>query len=196
MPADRVTRRSVLMTALGGASMLAIPWELVAGEFHHHGLDVPPATGPILSVGERRLLDAIVAQIVPGDASSPGAREAGVVEFIERALGTFFARFVPEFRAELTAFESSFANSRPGAKTFADRPVDEQIAWLEQIQSGAFFALLRQLTVLGMFSSPEYGGNRDGCGWALLGFVDQHVFTPPFGWYDAEYAGFVVESSR
>lgn len=195
MPGDRVTRRSLLMTALGGASMLAIPWELVAAELHQHGLEVPPVA-TVLSVEERRLVEAIVAQIIPSDAGSPGAREAGVVDFIDRALGSFFARFAAEFQSELAAFETTFTSSHPGAGTFADHPVDEQIAWLERIQSGGFFAMLRQLTVLGMFSSPAYGGNREGRGWALLGFVDEHVFTPPFGWYDADYQGFVAEPSR
>ena len=195
MPDERVTRRSLLISALGGASMLAIPWELVAAELHHHGLEVPPAT-PALSVAERRLVEAIVGQIIPGDANSPGAREAGVVDFIDGALGSFFARFAAEFRTELAAFETAFANARPGGGLFADRPVDEQIAWLEQIQVGGFFAMLRQLTVLGMFSSPEYGGNRERRGWALLGFVDEHVFTPPFGWYDADYPGFGADPVR
>jgi hypothetical protein len=42
-----------------------------------------------------------------------------------------------------------------------------------------------------MFSSPKYGGNYQGSGWKLIGFEDRHVFTPPFGYYDREYAGFV-----
>jgi len=42
-----------------------------------------------------------------------------------------------------------------------------------------------------MFSSPKYGGNFQGSGWKLMGFVDQHAFAPPFGYYDAQYQGFV-----
>ena len=41
------------------------------------------------------------------------------------------------------------------------------------------------LTLLGMFTSPKYGGNFQGSGWKLMGFVDRHVFAPPFGYYDA-----------
>ena len=47
-----------------------------------------------------------------------------------------------------------------------------------------------------MFSLPEYGGNRDGVGWKLLGFEDQHVFQPPFGYYDRDYPGFVIDPAR
>ena len=39
----------------------------------------------------------------------------------------------------------------------------------------------------GLFSSPSYGGNRGGIGWKLLGFEDQHIFEPPFGYYDRGY---------
>ena len=38
-----------------------------------------------------------------------------------------------------------------------------------------------------MFSNPSYGGNRGGIGWKLLGFEDQHIFDPPFGYYDQGY---------
>ena len=30
----------------------------------------------------------------------------------------------------------------------------------------------------------------DGLGWGLIGFQDQHVFSPPFGHYDRDYPGF------
>ena len=39
-------------------------------------------------------------------------------------------------------------------------------------------------------ASPEYGGNRDGVGWRMIGFVDEHAFQPPFGYYDRDYPGF------
>jgi hypothetical protein len=59
-----------------------------------------------------------------------------------------------------------------------------------------FFDSMRFLTVLGMFSTPAYGGNRNGAGWKLLGFEDQHIFQPPFGYYDRDYPGFVIEPTR
>ena len=46
-----------------------------------------------------------------------------------------------------------------------------------------------------MFSMPAYGGNRDGVGWKLIGFDDQHAFQSPFGHYDRDYPGFVVDPS-
>jgi len=44
-----------------------------------------------------------------------------------------------------------------------------------------------------MFALPQYGGNRDSVGWKLIGFEDLHVFHPPFGYYDRDYPGFVID---
>jgi hypothetical protein len=44
------------------------------------------------------------------------------------------------------------------------------------------------MTLAGFFGMSKYGGNKDDIGWKLID-VDphQHVFTSPFGYYDAEY---------
>jgi len=47
---------------------------------------------------------------------------------------------------------------------------------------------------LGMFSDPSYGGNRNGIGWELLGFRNDHAYQPPFGYYDRDYPGFQARS--
>ena len=60
----------------------------------------------------------------------------------------------------------------------------QQIAFLHTVDTTPFFDLARQLTLCGMFSNPPYGGNRDKLGWKLIGFEDQHMFEPPFGYYD------------
>jgi hypothetical protein len=61
---------------------------------------------------------------------------------------------------------------------------------LQQVDRTPFFGSLQQLTVLGALTMPQYGGNRDGLGWQLIGFTDQHAFAPPFGYYDRDYPGF------
>ena len=60
-------------------------------------------TTSFLSQAELADVDAIAAQIIPTDAT-PGAREAGVALFIDRALATFFGRMAPDFRSQLAAF--------------------------------------------------------------------------------------------
>ena len=40
----------------------------------------------------------------------------------------------------------------------------------------------------GLFAAPEYGGSGGEVGNALIGFEDRHVWQPPYGYYDADYA--------
>ena len=113
--------------------------------------------------------------------------------FIDRALATFFAHMAQHFRSQLSAFHRDCRERYPEVESFANLPSDRQIEWLRTIEHTPFFQSMQRLTVLGMFTMPAYGGNRDGLGWQLMGFVDQHVFEPPFGYYDRDYPGFVVE---
>ena len=69
---------------------LAIPGTALFGcgtERSHAELNAanaPPA--PFLTADEKRFLDAAVERLIPGDASGVGARDAGVVTFLDRQL--------------------------------------------------------------------------------------------------------------
>jgi gluconate 2-dehydrogenase gamma chain len=143
-----------------------------------------------LSAAEAADVEAIAAQIIPTD-DSPGAREAGVVFFIDRALASFMSQLAGDYRAQLHAFQAACQQRHPGT-AFASLSSAQQIAYLDEVDQTPFFATTRLLTLLGMFSLPAYGGNRDGVGWKLIGFEDAHVFRPPFGYYDRDYSGFVI----
>ena len=134
-------------------------------------------------------MEAIAAQIVPSGAT-PGAREAGVVYFVDHIHAGLYAAQADSFRANLAAFQQAFATAQPDAASFADLPGPQQLAYLEGIEPTPFFEQMRFLTVLGLLALPSYGGNRDKSGWKMVGFVDQHVWEPPFGHYDADYPGF------
>jgi len=45
---------------------------------------------------------------------------------------------------------------------------------------------MRLHTIMGFLARPEYGGKQDDAGWKLIGFGDEMVYEPPFGYYDAE----------
>jgi penicillin amidase len=60
---------------------------------------------------------------------------------------------------------------------------DVQDLYLERIKPDVF-GPLRGLTMLGMFTHPEHGGNFNKIGWRLIGYVDQYSWVPPFGYYD------------
>ncbi len=189
------TRRSFLF-ALGGLSTsawLAASWNEIAAAADHamHVATTAPATFGFLNPGDAADVDAITAQILPS-GPSPGAREAHAVYFIDRALATFFADRAPAFRSGLEEFRRSFQKSHPTATSFAAASPTEQLAFLTSVERTEFFAAARVLTILGTLSSAQYGGNYAGAGWKLMGFEDQHVFMPPFGYYDRDYAGFAA----
>jgi gluconate 2-dehydrogenase gamma chain len=141
------------------------------------------------SASESRTVEAIVAQIIPTD-ETPGAREMGVSRFIDHGLAGFLAPLAGAFRAGLAEFETQYRLRNPASPEFAALAAARQIEWLQQVEHTPFFGSLQQLTVLGALTMPQYGGNRDGLGWQLIGFADSHAFTPPFGYYDRDYPGF------
>jgi gluconate 2-dehydrogenase gamma chain len=189
------TRRSFLLSSGGwlSSAWIAAHWPAIAAAAHHAD-DASAAPAPagfdFLSAAEAADLDAIAAQIVPS-GTTPGAREAHTVNFVDRALATFFSAFAHDFRAALADFQSQFLRANPAAQSFAGAGPALQIAHLKTVDQTPFFDSVRTLTLLGMFASPKYGGNFGGAGWKMMGFADQHAFTPPFGYYDREYTGFV-----
>jgi gluconate 2-dehydrogenase subunit 3-like protein len=147
------------------------------------------ATPRFFSDGESRTIDALVAQIIPAD-ETPGAREMGVVRFIDQALAGFLSPLAPVFRKRLADFEMGCVAGHDGRQAFAALTADEQIEWLHQIEHTPFFESVQQLTVLGALTMPQYGGNHNGLGWQLIGFKDLHAFSAPYGYYDRDYPGF------
>ena len=190
---DSSSRRAflrVLSTAIG-STWLTLEWSSVIAAAHDANAatrDPAPYT-KFLSESEIADVAAITAQIIPTDAT-PGAREAGIAEFIDRALATFFERLAPTFRSQLADFRAACRARHPTVASFAALSSDHQIEFLQAIERTPFFNSIRLLTIIGMFAMPSYGGNRDGIGWMLLGFEDRHMFAPPFGEYDRDYPGF------
>lgn len=139
-----------------------------------------------LSKQEATELDNIAAQILPTD-DTPGAREAGVIHFIDRALATFASDLLQAVRDGLDELQSTVQEKYPGAVAFSELSFDHQTEVVRQIEDTEFFSSVHFLTVAGTFANPSYGGNRDEIGWKLLGFENRPAFRPPFGYYDARY---------
>ncbi len=197
---DDISRRSFLASSGGLVTgmWVAAHWPSIAAAAHHADeaySDTAPPHFEFFSAGDGADVEAICAQIVPSGAT-PGAREARAVYFIDRSLATFFAAFASDYRRGLIEFQTKFRAANPAVSSFGAATADGQRAFLKTADSTPFFDVTRMLTVLGMFTSAKYGGNYRGLGWKLLGFVDQHVFAPPFGFYDAEYQGFVSYSTE
>jgi hypothetical protein len=132
---------------------------------------------------EAAMVVAASSRIFPADESGPGAKEVGVVVYIDRLLaGPYgsdrhrytqppFESGVPELGYQGKATPAEIY--REGLQSLAgfDRLLPaEQDKALAQIESSLFFSLLRQHTIEGMFCYPIHGGNFDMLGWRLLGF--------------------------
>ncbi len=131
-------------------------------------------------------LDAISAQLIP-TTDTPGAREAGVVNFFDQALSSHAAFAVEPLNGWITELDAEAARLRPGSNFHQLDAADQQQLLTAQEDTPAF-GLMRFLTVVGMFAMSHYGGNKNNLGWELLGFDHRHAWQPPFGYYDAEYA--------
>jgi hypothetical protein len=192
---EDVSRRAFLLSSGGvfTSMWIAAQWPSIAAAAHHAeqvATDGAPPHFEFFSPTDGADVDAVCAQIVPSGAT-PGAREARAVYFIDRSLSTYFAAMAPDYREGLADFQAKFRAANPTPASFGTSDAGTQLAFLKTVDEGPFFEMTRMLTVLGMFTSPKYGGNYQGSGWRLMGFVDQHAFTPPFGYYDARYTGFV-----
>jgi hypothetical protein len=191
---DDISRRSFLLSGSGlfTSMWVASQWPSIAAAAHHAeqvSTDAAPAHFEFFSAADGADVEAICSQIVPSGAT-PGAKEAHAAYFIDRSLSTYFSQMAPMYRPGLADFQSKFHAGQP-ALSFAAADTNAQMTFLKTVDQTPFFDITRMLTVLGMFTSPKYGGNYQGAGWKLMGFVDQHAFAPPFGYYDAEYQGFV-----
>jgi gluconate 2-dehydrogenase gamma chain len=130
-----------------------------------------------------REIEAICARILPtGD--SPGAREAGVIYFIDRALATFDRDKRAAYRQGLRQVQAQRKKLFPTSSSIADLTTEQQDQLLRAVENTDFFRLVRTHTIMAFLSHPSYGGNRGQVGWKLIGFEDKHLFQPPFGYYD------------
>jgi gluconate 2-dehydrogenase gamma chain len=146
---------------------------------------------------EARTVEALAERIIPGEGADPGATEAGVVYYIDRALAGVSADLQVVYRLGLRALEQ-LCRAEHG-ESFRRLPADQQdevvrrflgpevgeaspgLMFSAEDQAGADHSLISRLvvvvrehTVEGFFCDPAYGGNRGAVGWRLVGFPGAH----------------------
>jgi hypothetical protein len=140
-----------------------------------------------ITIAEARELDAMAARILP-TTDTPGAREAGVIWFIDQTYGSIYADFLESDRALLADFQSGVADAFAGAELFSDLSDADQDVYLESRERSELFQAMWFKTLAGVFGLSSWGGNQDNVGWKLLGLDGPPgAWTYPFGYYDAEY---------
>lgn len=182
------TRRDFLAT---GATGLGVAWlagriPVIEAAARLAREDRDDGALAVLTPEEARELEAVAETILPPVDGRPGAREAGVIHFIDRAFETFQAAALGSAREGLAGLQRRVEARYPGAGPFSRLSGPRRVEILREIENDGFFSILRFLTVAGMFAMPRYGGNREKRGWSLLGFEDRFAWQPPFGYYDRE----------
>jgi gluconate 2-dehydrogenase gamma chain len=129
-------------------------------------------------------IEAMAAQIIPAD-ETPGAREARVIQFIDRALVTFERDRQPLYTQGLKDLQAKTKELVPAANKFSELTSEQQIQVLTALEKSPFFNTVRTHTVTGFFASPAQGGNYNKVGWKLINYDDSLNHKPPFGYYDA-----------
>ncbi len=140
-----------------------------------------------VTLGEAEAADfaAIAARIIPTTAT-PGATEAGVIYFIDRAFGEEKRGSLNFARDGLDELNAAL----PGGTRFADLDETAQDDLLTNIENDGFFELMRVMTIFGFFAMSSYGGNKDHVSWDLISFKGHHgAWEYPFGHYDATVHG-------
>jgi gluconate 2-dehydrogenase gamma chain len=130
-------------------------------------------------------VEAIAETIIPADVA-PGAREAGVVWFIDGALAGYDEDKHEAYRKGLAEIQLKRAELFPGSPTIAGLTSAQRIELLKSVEKTDFFRLIRLHTILGFFGDPKHGGNRGDAAAKLLGIERSMHFQPPFGYYDRE----------
>lgn len=166
-----LSRRNLLR-----ASLALTPEVLAALQHAHQAVESGATRLEYLDAAAAAEIDALAATIIPS-GGSPGAKEAGVIYFIDRALSTF-----DKDKREL--YREGLAATHEKAPSIAALSEDQRIALARAIEHTEFFETLRTHVIIGFLAGPEWGGNRGKAGWKLIAFDDAGAFQPPFGYYD------------
>jgi gluconate 2-dehydrogenase gamma chain len=183
-PGRGVSRRELLKRAgVTGAAAVSLPAAV--------------ATTPAAAVIEREqretftaaqaeTIEAVLGRLIPSDATGPGAAEAKVGRYIDKALNGELSSLQGFYAAGIAALDE-YATSKYGAP-FVSLVADQQDAILHDLEantatgfspsSSAFFETIREHAIEGMFCDPYHGGNANFVGWDLIHFPGIKLTVP------------------
>ena len=181
---EEISRREWMLASSVG--LLGLWPEILAAQDHaRHAAATPGTAFTYFDHATAAEVEAIAAQIIPTD-DTPGAREAGVIYFIDHALSTFDQESQEHYKTGLAELQAKRASMFPSSTSIAALKPEQQLALVKAVDGTPFFETVRTHAIIGFFNSPDQGGNRDYVGWKLLGMDPKMVYQPPFGYYDAE----------
>src|SRR5262245_15063441 len=153
MADQEISRRFFLIQSgagIGSAWLLLHSTEVLAAQEHAHqaAQSAVPTKFEFFTPEQAAEVEAIAAQIIPTD-DTPGAREARVVYFIDRAMKTFAAPDSAAMVKGLKQLQPQVKKQFKTTKKFSELGSEQQIALLKAIEKGPFFDLIRTLTITG-----------------------------------------------
>ena len=193
---DDFSRRGFLKAVAGGTALLVLRGV-------EEGVSLSEAMASETTSSGHKFFDqhqwatveALTAQIVPTD-KYPGAKEAGVVNYIDIALATVYSAqqemYVQGIKGVDQSAKAMFKKDR-----FVDLTSQQQVelmkameqdktpeeVWKELPASSFLVDCLVTHTFEGFYADPSYGGNKNHVGWALVGFPgpsQPRGYAPPF----------------
>src|SRR5262245_30178602 len=115
----RLSRRDLLRMASAAGALAIVPASagaeaIAAADDLAQAAAAAPVREPLqaLTAAEADILDAVVARLIPTDASGPGAAEAMATRYIDRALAGFLAPQRNAYRVGLPALDEYARSSR------------------------------------------------------------------------------------
>ena len=190
MPFESSSRREFIRTsgllAVGGGMALSLAGCREAADSAAEAMRTGEGAR-VFTEAERRTLEVFSDRVLPPDGDAPGAAALGAVVFMDHYAAQH-ADVLEGIRHGLEVLDARVNEAHPGAGSFADLDgdaMDAIVGGLEKDAPDAFWPL-QTFVMVGAFSAPAHGGNKDKAGWALLGYDDRHMWQPPFGYYDAE----------
>src|ERR1700680_129982 len=144
--------------------------------------------GAFFNHSDAATIAAFTERLMPSAPGKPGARDAGVLNYIDLALAGAYVELQDFYRRGLAQLEAYCRGTYK--EPFVRLDAEQQDEIIMSLESGKatgftyptareFFSILRTHTMEGMFADPLYGGNKDFAGWRLGGFPGaQAAFTP------------------
>ena len=165
-------RRFLTSVAVGGSTALTA-WHTEIPR--KSGMQARAPGCQVFTAEQAATVESICEQIVPAD-DYPGARAAGVLYFIDRALAGSLRRFRRRYDEALELINQ--VSQKRSRRKFIELSVDGQIALLQALESGEaagkagqeFFSMILRHTMQGYYGDPQMGGNRGGASWKMLNF--------------------------
>lgn len=183
-----LVRAAVGAGTVAGAGLLPDASGQNRGERHEAPAPLHSRGGAFFNQEDAATIAAFTERLMPGAAGKPGARDAGVLRYIDLALAGAYADLQDFYRRSLAQLDAYCRQTYQESFRRLDAArQDEVITALERDQvtgftwpSGLeFFNIIRTHTMEGLFADPIYGGNQNFAGWRLVGFPGaQSVFTP------------------